>query len=204
MRLSEISFRPGDRVLFIAIRAMGDTLLATPLIRDFKSKFPTAHIELIAESLPEQVLQGNHNISKLLTSPNRGSWIGEYRRLYLYLLKTKYKVSIDLISTPGSALISFIANAQTRIGYRLKGRTWAYNAPAMRQSNDNYSALTKYDLIDSMDISCSSPLPEIFPESQYVSWADKRFQDLNIDIGKPIIGISPWSKREWRRWNMDN
>lgn len=204
MHLSDITINSGDKVLVIALRAMGDTLLATPLIRDIKGKFPMTTIDVVAESLPAQVLEGNSNISKILISPNRGSWIGAYSKLYLKLLKTNYKASIDLISTPGSALISFVANARIRVGYRLRGRTWAYNVAVKRQSNNNYSALSKYDLTEDLNVTCTSPIPVVSPLPQHTAWADSRMQELKIDFSKPIIGISPWSKRVWRRWEMDN
>jgi len=183
---------------------MGDTLLATPLIRDFKLQHPETSIEVIAENLPAQVLLGNPNISKVLISPSHGSWIGSYGGLYHKLWKSKYKLSIDLISTPGSALLSYIANAKIRIGYKLRGRSWAYNAPVQRRSIIQYSAISKYDLVERLDMTCSSPLPEIFPKTKYRDWAVGRITELKIDLSKPMIGICPWSKREWRRWEIDN
>jgi ADP-heptose:LPS heptosyltransferase len=200
----KINIEAGDRVLFIAIRAMGDTLLATPLIRDFKAEYPETSIEVIVQSLPAQILEGNKNISNLLISPTSGSWIGAYRKLYYQLWKSNYKLSIDLISTPGSAVLSFIANARTRIGYNIRGRTWAYTDPVKRQSITKYSAITKYDLAVPIELHCTSPIPEIFPEAQYKTWAIERLSELKIDSTKTLIGLCPWSKREWRRWDINN
>jgi len=195
-------FEPGDKVLFIVIRAMGDALLATPLIRDFRAKCRDVKIDVIAQELPAQALLGNSNIDALIISPPHGSSLGTYIKLYLQLRKTRYKLSIDLISTPGSALMSRVANASTRIGYKLRGRTWAFNIPVERQTDSKYSAETKYDLVKGFNIKMASPLPEIFPDTIHEKWAGDRLIELGVDSSKILIGISPWSKREWRRWEI--
>ena len=60
---SDVTLDSQDSILLIQLRAMGDTLLATPLIRDIKLKFPDVKLDVLAEPVPAQVLRNNPHIS---------------------------------------------------------------------------------------------------------------------------------------------
>ncbi len=197
----EADIHPGDNVLFILIRAMGDALLSTPLIKDFKLRYPEVNIEVMVEPLPAQVLENNPYIAEIHISPQRNSSWTSYLPLLKKLRCRNYKLVIDSISTPGSALIARLTAAKHRIGYRLRGRTWAYIQSVPRRRESLYSSLTKYDLLASLGVRCSSPLPQLFPIDANRQNAVTFLKKKKLSEDDALIGLAPWSKREWRRWN---
>lgn len=54
-----------DRILFISLAGAGDTLLATPLIREVRTAFPSAAIDVLTMqgTAPVQVLDGNPDVT---------------------------------------------------------------------------------------------------------------------------------------------
>ncbi|MFH0765717.1 MAG: glycosyltransferase family 9 protein [Calditrichota bacterium] len=201
---------PGPKLLLITLRAMGDTLLATPLIRDLARKYPDAIIDLLAEHIPGQAVVNNPHLSRVwMAPPRRSSW-KEYLPLIKVIRRQKYSTVIDLLSTPGSALLTRLTGAPLRLGYRLRGRTWAYTRPVVRDPTPRYNPLVKYDLALPLGVSCSNPYPEIYPRPEDNTWADN-FISKNISphieqlgladlLDYTPMGVAPWSVRSWRSW----
>jgi heptosyltransferase-3 len=63
--------RPPARILLIAMRFLGDALLATPLIRSLKLAFPDAKIDVLIFRNTAGMFEGNPDIEQIITTPNR-------------------------------------------------------------------------------------------------------------------------------------
>src|SRR6185436_18584283 len=61
------------RILVVALRRLGDVLLTTPLIRSLKRAWPDAAIDVLVFRGTEGILEGNPDISAVLTLPERAS-----------------------------------------------------------------------------------------------------------------------------------
>ncbi len=192
--MSDIELKEDEPVLFIQIRAMGDMLLTTPLIREFKRKYPSNPIDVVAQPLPAQVLVNNPHVRHVFENPKTSE-----------LRKQKYALSVDFLSTPGSALLSWSSRAKQRVGYRLRYRTMWYTHPVERRVEPLYNPLTKFDLVREIGLSPGdNPLPELFIRSEDDEWAEEKRTKEGLDGDKDIIGLAPWSKREWRRWSFES
>lgn len=184
---------------------MGDTLLATPLIRDFKRVYPDCRVVVAAETVPAQALENNPHIDEIVIAPPRGRLPAAYCKLIMQLRRFSFKVSIDLISTPASAAIGYFTRARHRFGYNLRGRAWAYTTQIERMSEPIYNPLTKYRLAAPLGITPSSALPEIYPSGDHFLWVENQLKGWGIDPKKQVvIGLAPWSRRPWRRWPVEN
>ncbi len=61
------------RILVVALRRLGDVLLATPLIRTVRRGFPDATLDVLVFRGSERILKGNGDIDGVLTMPERPS-----------------------------------------------------------------------------------------------------------------------------------
>ncbi len=189
-----IELKSGEPVLFIQIRAMGDMILTTPVIREFKKRFPNNPIDVLAQPLPAQVLLNNPNVRNVYTDLKVAP-----------LREQRYGLAIDFLSTPGSALISRLSGARYRIGYQLRWRSMWYTHPIERRVEPLYNPLTKFDLMNPLGVVPSdSALPEIFIRGKDKLWASNRLAECDLNETEQVIGLAPWSKREWRRWSLSS
>ncbi len=200
MRVQRISIPENSSVLFVQLRAMGDAILTTPFLRDFKTKYPTCKVDILVEPLPAKILTGNPHLNEIIVAPQSGSSVLSYSPLIRTLRSKKYNLAIDFLSTPGSALLTRLTGAYVRIGYKLRCRRWAYTHPAKRRATALYNPLTKYDLGLGLDIIAEDTIPEIFIPAEKKNniariWDKYEFGD------KIVIAFAPWSKRAWRRWD---
>ena len=73
------------RILVVALRRLGDVLLATPLIRSLKRAWPDSAIDVLVFAGTEGILAGNPDIAEVITMPERpvaGEILALMRRLW--------------------------------------------------------------------------------------------------------------------------
>ncbi len=197
-----VTFQQNSTILLVQLRAMGDMLLLTPLIRSLKRSFPEVNIDVLAEPLPAQVLENNPNIRKVHSAPRRGSGLRKYFSLLRMLRNQEFALAIDFLSTPGSALLTRLTGAEKRIGYRLRCRTWAYTHPAERRIEPVYNPLTKFDLIKALNIEPDSLELDIFIDTEDERFAENAWCEFGFNDSTVVCALAPWSKRAWRRWDI--
>ncbi|MDP8240547.1 MAG: glycosyltransferase family 9 protein [Candidatus Hatepunaea meridiana] len=198
---SQLNIRSGDAVLMVQLRAMGDTLLSTPLFRSFKQSFPASSIDVLVEPLPAQVLKNNPYIRNIHIAPVSRSSFRSYIPILRRLRKERYSLAIDLLSTPGSALLTRMTGAKYRIGYRLRGRSWAYTHPAERSIKPVYNPLTKFDLTAALNVKSADLSLNIFPGEDDERRANDTLEKFGLNDSTVICALASWSKRAWRRWD---
>lgn len=205
-----IALRSGDAVLFVLLRAMGDVLLATPLLRAFKKAYPDVAVDVLAERTPLQPLRHNPHIRSLIVAPNRGAPPGAYFPLLRRLQGERYRLTVDALSTPGSALLTRLTGAPTRVGFRLRGRGWAYTHPVEPNAATIYGPLAKFPLLSAVGLtapdaaSADALLPELFIADEEVAAAERLLEERELTEGPPLIGLAPYCRRVERMWDMPN
>ena len=199
-----LAISENPRFLIVQLRAMGDMLLATPLFRTLKRRYPDCTLHILSAPLPSQVLRHNTNINQVWIAPPRGTAPTAYAPLVRQLRRQRYNVAIDLLCTPGSALLTRLTGAATRIGYRLRGRSWAYTHLVPRRAEPAYNPLTKFDLVKILDISPDDLHLDITVTETESSLARQTWLQLGFVNDDCVIALAPWSKRAWRRWTLDN
>ena len=97
------------RILVVALRRLGDVLLTTPLLRSCKRAWPDAAIDVLVFGGTEGILEGNPDISTILTLPERAT-TGES----LALLRKLWRTYDLAISTQGGDRPTLFACAAGR------------------------------------------------------------------------------------------
>lgn len=106
-----------QKVLFIQLSALGDTILAVPTIRAIRHTFPDAEFTMLASPT---------NLTYLANCPyidKRISFRMPMSRLLALLRREAFDWAIDLEHWPRlSALLAYFSGAPVRIGFRTKGQ----------------------------------------------------------------------------------
>jgi heptosyltransferase-3 len=189
-----------EKALFIQLRRIGDILMCTPSIRAFKQAFPDCRLDFLTE-MPD-VLQGNPHINSIIAVNNakRSSIIHQYK-LIKKIRNNGYDLGVDFFANPRSTYYSFFSGASTRLSYGFGHRRWAYNLIPSKPDMPLYSALEKLRLLEAIGIKSDDPRLEFYPS------LDDRLKIQSIipeTIIRPVISISPVSRREYRRWPIEN
>jgi len=177
--------KEGGRLLIVALRAMGDVLLTTPIIRAVKQAHPAVHIDILVEALPASALRHNPYLRHIIISPARGSHLLKYLNIVQQLRKERYDYALDFLSTPGSGWLTRLSGAKFRLGWDIPYRRWAFNHRILRPKETIYAPLIKARFLSELGIhNLVEPQPELFPLNEDDDWAQDWLGKKGISIGR--------------------
>ena len=144
------------RILLIRLRLIGDVVFTTPIPRALERVFPDAHITYLVEPAAAPVVAANPAIDEVVIVPRtRGARrIRDDLRLAVRLRRAGYDLVIDLHGGPRSSWLTLATGARQRIGYRVKGRSWAYTTtvPRPRELRARHSVVNQWDLLEAIHL----------------------------------------------------
>ena len=101
-------------ILVIKLRYIGDVLLATPVMRALRERFPGARLVMAVNRGTEDVLRGNPDLSEVLVV-ERGGPAAQWRFLR-EIRRRRFDCVIDLTDGDRSAILARFSGAPVRIG----------------------------------------------------------------------------------------
>jgi len=146
----------GARVLVLAIRAIGDTVLITPVIRLLRERVPASYLAVVADGVSADVLRHNPHIDRVVAIDRAASrrlpWFRrcmERLDLTLDLRAQRFDIVVDLFSGPRSASMAWLSGARARYGedYRNRARGFFYTHPIKIVRHGRHLIDQKLDLI---------------------------------------------------------
>jgi len=185
------------RILVIKLRAIGDVLLSTAVLRNLRVAFPDASIDFLTEVPSREVLEGNPDVSSLLIfDGKKQSGAG----LILDVRRRRYDLVIDLFGNPRSALVTLFSGAKYRVGYRFGWRRYCYNIVVHPRGGEVHNVEFNLDALRSIDVPVHSAEP-VFPLStQSETFAEDYFRKSAL-AGKHVVAFNPgggWYTKRWR------
>ena len=199
------------RILVIAIRAIGDVVLVTPLLRLLKQKFPASYLGIVADGPSAQVLHNNPHIDRLFTIDRARSrrlpWLeqlNEWRTLISEIRRERFDVIIDLFSGPRSAILAWLSGAPDRYAedFRKALRGFLYNRRVKVLRDGRHLVEQKLALIQ----------PLVGQVKREETQLEICLTQGEIEAGKSIfatqsrgnrkrIGFVPGAGSRWRIWS---
>lgn len=184
------------KILVISLAGIGDTLIATPLIRELRENYPNATIDaLVKEAGARDLLERNPNVNRVFHKDLLKSSAWEQVRFVWSLRSERYQLSIN--AHPQSRihyrLASWLAGADVRISHEYECFTWLDRWLITGSLPQDY---TRHSIDNNFDI-----LPLIGAKKKLASHAmefvldpgDERFADDFLArhklFGKKILGI---------------
>ena len=165
--------------------------MCTPALRATRRTYPDAQIDILCEERLKWVLEGNPDISQIL-SCEKYPGLSDGRRLR----KEHYDVVIDLLGMPRTAFLTFLSGAKKRIGFRRSGRTLFYTHPINLPEIHFYSAINKTILLKPLGIETKDHTLQIHPKASDLEIALKLTESLRIKTIPRLVAFSPVSRRD--------
>lgn len=119
-----------QKILVVVTQRIGDVLLSTPLIRSLRRAWPQAQLEVLVFAGTEGVLQGNPDIDRIVSVPQRMP-LGRHLRLLAGLWR-KYDLALSLMAGDRPTLYAFVAGRR-RLGLLPPGDKYKWKRSLLSQ-----------------------------------------------------------------------
>ena len=145
------------RILVLRFRALGDVLLATPLLAALRRHYPAARIDYLVDTELAPLLAGSADCDRLLAYPRRARprWLSDLRWAHR-LRGERYDLVLDLQGSGTSVLFTWASGAPRRHGYRVRHRHYFYTEKVDRGwpagQGRPYAPINHFRLVESLGI----------------------------------------------------
>lgn len=188
-----------QRILLIQLSAIGDTILTIPTIRAIRSRFPKAHLAMVASSINLQYLEGCPYIDQyipcrleeLMKSPRK------LISFVLALRRQQFECVIDFEHWPRlSALIAHGSGASRKIGFCSRGQHRHFLFTDVVEHVPG-----QHEVVNFLKIARLLGCPiretdlEIWLKKGDWDWVEGFFSEMGVDPNRPIVAIHPEAGR---------
>jgi len=187
------------KILVIAMQYLGDVLLTTPLLHSLRLAYPDAQMDVLVYSNTAAMLEGNPDISHIITTPNHPK-LADYRQLFKQLFR-RYDLAIVTQTGDRPFLYGLLA-APLRIATippKNKKGWWKrfFTQRWIEFDNDNtHTVLQHLKLLDLIDVPRSFSL--VPPQIGNVHQLTEQFPFLADNSGYAVLHPHPqWTYKQW-------
>lgn len=192
--------QPPRRILLICTQRIGDVLLATPLARSLKRKWPQSELHFLVFKGTEGVLQGNPDIDRIITVPQHAGWRDKLSQLRM--LWRRYDLGVATIASDRNRLYAWVG-AKFRVGFIdawETGKTLLLNRWLTADAKNTHTVSQILRLTELLGI---QPSFEVVPPSLPEARREALFARLTPLTSKPFAILHPSPKFIYKMWRQD-
>jgi heptosyltransferase-2 len=200
----------------ISLAGIGDTIFATPLIRELRHRYLEATIDaFVLWKGAADVLRGNPHLNTVFQKDLLRGGKAESFRYLLGLRRRAYDLSINTFpqSRTEYRLIARIIGAKTRLSHDYGTRGWLDRLLVTHRAPQDYTrhcVLNNLALLQLLGPSPESTVParcDLFLTDEERAWAKKYLEERSL-LGRRLLGIHVGSggtkNLALRRWPVEN
>jgi heptosyltransferase-2 len=202
--------RGTKRILVVRPGAMGDILVASPLLPNLRRAFPESYIAFLVDKKFNEVLRGNPYIDEFIEfdrehiARSRGLKRIMMEIAFLRRIRAeRFDTVFDLLGSLRTAILSVASGAKERVGYTYRVRKLFYNRRVLAR-NPQYVVDYNLDSLRRLGITiCDKDIYLPSSESD-ASFADEWLSSKGIDNKRPVVGLFPGGGWESKRWPLEH
>lgn len=206
------------RFLIIRLSAVGDVLRTLPAVKALKENFPLSHITWIVEEPSLNLLQTQPGIDEVILFPRKrwvkglgsieGIWtaLREVRSFIATLRGQKFDVVLDFHGIFKSGLLSYLSNAQKRIGFdresSKEGNFLFSNVQVSLPSKRLSRFERNFSLLRGLGLEVRGSHHKLRIPEKDQAYIETFFKEVPFPFRKPLIAIHPGTspKTAYKRW----
>ena len=197
---------PPQKILLIRLSAIGDILLATPLLRALRTQFPEARLDFVVKAEFADVLRHHPAVDTLYELETKNGR-PELQALGRRLRAMRYDVIFDIHKNFRSRYLAYVAKPQQIFQYRKHVvRRWLLVHAKINLMRNVPPIYRRYlDAATPLGLPPLSSPPdgrrlELFWREQEEREADWAILAHNWEPGLPLIGLAPGAGYFTKRW----
>ncbi len=191
------SFQP-KRILVCQQRQIGDVLLATPVFRLLKQRFPHAELHLFTEKKCEPLLRHNPFIDQFHLIEKKHGFFGQlafYRRVASH----GFDLVVNFQQLPRCMMMTLFSGAAVCLSQKTGfWRDRLYTHPVEEKSG--YASESKVSLLEPLGITWNGEAPEIHFLDDERKEAKALLRSCGLCEGQKLIVIDSTHRRASKRW----
>jgi ADP-heptose:LPS heptosyltransferase len=201
---NKLNLCESPRICLIHLRQIGDVLMTTPAIKAVRRSYPDAYIRFVTETAAAPMIEHNPHLDEVQVL-QRHLKIRNYPGVVAGLYRQRFDLAIDFMGNPKSAQLTFFSRAGRRLGWRRRGRNYAYNLIPPGQPEPNlYSPLAHLELIGHIGLNWEDVVPEFYNQpgdkDEPRAWLNENFSQLPGKDAGPLIACWTVSRRSYKIW----
>lgn len=187
------------RALVIKLRAVGDVVLSSIVLNNLRRALPHAELDVLTERASESVVRTHPAVSSVVVfDPKHMSGLDLIRDIR----RRRYDLVIDLFGNPRTALVTRLSGAAYRVGYRFRGRAYAYNLIAEPRGGSVHNTQFNLDALERIGIPIVDRAVHLFPSADDRSYVDAFLRDAGL-AGATLVAINTGGGWYTKRWGID-
>lgn len=188
------------RVLILKLSAIGDCLIASPLSRAIRERYPRAYIAWAVQSKARAVVEGNPFLDEVLVWEGK-SWRGALQ-LALQVRRGRFDAVLDLQGTTKTLPMLALSGAKIRAvsgrGKKLSRAVATCVAPI--REPQPHAGEQYFRVAQCLDIAPDASRDLIMPlGDDDREWAQDFWREHDLE-GKRVVALNPGSARAIKQW----
>lgn len=195
-----------EKILIIRLSAIGDILLATPLLRALRQKHPQAKLDFVVKANFAAVLRHHPEIDHLYALDPVGGW-AELRSLGKRLQHEHYDVVLDIHKNFRSRYLAYAAKSRRVLRHRKHvWRRWLFVKTKINFMREIPPIYRRYLAAAAPLEIIATPAPgsgrwlELFWSDNEEQEAERALAGNNWQSHVPLIGLAPGAGYFTKRW----
>ncbi|MDZ7363732.1 MAG: glycosyltransferase family 9 protein [candidate division KSB1 bacterium] len=189
-----------QKILVIKLRAIGDVILATPVLENLRLAFPRAHIDFLTEKMCAPIVTGHPALNEILILDRQQARAGW--KLIRQVRARRYDLVLDLFGNPRSALLTRLSGAPQRVGFRFRVRRHAYNIQVEPRSDRVHEVEFNLDALRAMEIPVVTRRLFVAIDAESENFAARFWRENDLE-NRLVIGVNASGGWYTKRWPLE-
>jgi heptosyltransferase-1 len=203
--------RPGENILLIRFKSIGDILFTLPAVHAVRENFPGAKITFLTSRENAPLLRGFREVDETITidraalkSGNLLKILPEFFGLLRRLRGGKFSLAVDFQGYGETAWLARLSGAPRRWGSVYgKGRAWAYTR-GPRRDGKIHPADWNLSLLQQCGLNIGGVKNDFVLPEDALAAAGKFFSAQKLDAARPTLFIQPFTSSPQKNWPLEN